>query len=278
MSDKIREARIIRAAYEVLLGCVSSQQIAALLDVPTVERVAKQLNDLLPGRDTPAPAAQEAITEHAAHQMGATGAEPTEAERLLFEAWMRGHCWAVVGEWDGRTYTAVSERGGLVDLAAMRTRQLWAAWRDRAALAGHAAPPAADQLTWICRACRVEQPTDRPCDVCGGSTKPVEQPGIRAARDVLAERLRQVDAEGFDAGHDDMATRGQLAVAAGYYALSCGYPHERDIGCGRVPAYWPWDKSWWKPLDARSNLVRAGALILAEIERLDRALLAGGKA
>lgn len=93
----------------------------------------------------PAPAAQEAITEHAAYQMGATGADPTEFERLLFEAWMRGHCWKVVGEWDGRTYIASGERGGQVDRGAMLTRQLWAAWRDRAALAGHTAPPAAEQ-------------------------------------------------------------------------------------------------------------------------------------
>jgi hypothetical protein len=34
---------------------------------------------------------------------------------------------------------------------------------------------------------------------------------------------------------------------------------------------WPWDRKWWKPKDRRRDLVRAGALILAEIERLDRA-------
>ena len=33
---------------------------------------------------------------------------------------------------------------------------------------------------------------------------------------------------------------------------------------------WPWAAEWWKPKDCRRNLVRAGALILAEIERLDR--------
>lgn len=97
----------------------------------------------------PAVAAQEpvarSIDETAAYQMGAKGAEPTEAERLLFEAWMRGHCWKVVGKWDGRSYTAPGERSGMPDPAAMLTRQLWAAWRDRAALAGNAAPPAAEQ-------------------------------------------------------------------------------------------------------------------------------------
>lgn len=86
------------------------------------------------------------ITEHAAYQMGATGAEPTEYERLLFEAWMRGHCWKVCGEWNGKTYVADSEDGGsYVDHGAMLTRQLWAAWRDRAALTARTAPPAAEQ-------------------------------------------------------------------------------------------------------------------------------------
>jgi len=80
------------------------------------------------------PAAQEPITEHDAYQIGAKGAEPTECERLLFEAWMRGHCWKVCGEWDGKTYVSASEDGMHVDHSAMLTRQLWAAWRDRAAL------------------------------------------------------------------------------------------------------------------------------------------------
>ena len=42
------DAPIIRAAYEVLFGCLSSPEIAKHLDVPTVERIAKRLNDLLP--------------------------------------------------------------------------------------------------------------------------------------------------------------------------------------------------------------------------------------
>lgn len=33
---------------------------------------------------------------------------------------------------------------------------------------------------------------------------------------------------------------------------------------------WPWDESWWKPTTPRRDLVKAAALILAEIERLDR--------
>ncbi|MEB3421767.1 hypothetical protein VK682_24660 [Salipiger manganoxidans] len=36
---------------------------------------------------------------------------------------------------------------------------------------------------------------------------------------------------------------------------------------------WPWDRKWWKPTTPRRDLVKAGALIVAEIERLDRAAL-----
>jgi len=34
---------------------------------------------------------------------------------------------------------------------------------------------------------------------------------------------------------------------------------------------WPWDEEWWKPdNDAVRNLAKAGALIAAEIDRLQR--------
>ena len=72
----------------------------------------------------------------AAFAMGQTGAPPSETERLAFESWMRGHSWLVEGVWNGTTY---DDRGpsrvSLVDVGAMQTRMLWAAWRDRAALA-----------------------------------------------------------------------------------------------------------------------------------------------
>jgi len=92
------------------------------------------------------PAQQEpvAITIQQAHDMGAKGAEPTEEERLLFEAWMRGHCWAVMGEWDGKTYKHEAETSGWPHPGTMLTRQLWAAWRDRAALAPAKRKPLTD--------------------------------------------------------------------------------------------------------------------------------------
>ena len=88
-----------------------------------------------------------------------------------------------------------------------------------------------------------------------------------AAADVLAERKRQVTTEGWTPGHDDEYEHGELADAAGCYALSS----ELFDCAGEPPRPWPWPDEWWKPTNRRRDLVKAGALILAEIERLDRA-------
>jgi hypothetical protein len=85
-----------------------------------------------------------------------------------------------------------------------------------------------------------------------------------AARDVLTERQRQIEREGYEPSHDDDHIDGSLAEAAAFYARNRD-PRET------APRYWPWDAASWKPKTRRENLVRAGALILAEIERLDRA-------
>lgn len=71
----------------------------------------------------------------AAEAMGAKGGQAGEGERLAFEAWMRGHCWALCAHWDGKQYISDEETNGCVSMHAMVTRRLWAAWRDRAALA-----------------------------------------------------------------------------------------------------------------------------------------------
>lgn len=89
-----------------------------------------------------------------------------------------------------------------------------------------------------------------------------------ATHDVLAERRRQVEAEGWTPEHDDQYQHGSIAQAAGCYALhASGVYH----GMFPAPAVWPWMPKWWKPTTPRRDLVKAGALILAEIERLDRA-------
>lgn len=98
----------------------------------------------------------------------------------------------------------------------------------------------------------------------------------KAASDVLAERARQVSAESWTPEHDDTHDSGQLARAATCYAYEAGWPSAVDLiwGNNRTKHLWPWSKDWWKPKSRRENAVRAAALLVAEIERLDRAALA----
>lgn len=96
-----------------------------------------------------------------------------------------------------------------------------------------------------------------------------------AAYDVIKERDRQVSKERWTWAHDDEHEGGEMARAAACYCLSAV-----ETVTGREPldflnddflsAVWPWNRDWWKPKAARRDLVRAAALILAEIERLDR--------
>lgn len=90
-----------------------------------------------------------------------------------------------------------------------------------------------------------------------------------AAADVLAERQRQVTAEGWTPEHDDQHVNFEMAIAGGLYAISSADSHPKFRNS--APSAWPWDKKWWKQAGPRRDLVKAGALILAEIERIDRA-------
>ena len=82
------------------------------------------------------------LKEQDAYDLGAKGGPACEKERKLFEAWMRGHCWALSAKWDGESYRGTAEHGAYICPHAMTTRQLWAAWRDRAALSKTSAPAA----------------------------------------------------------------------------------------------------------------------------------------
>lgn len=104
-----------------------------------------------------------------------------------------------------------------------------------------------------------------------------ERRPVDGAALIAAERQRQIAAEGWTPEHDDRAVVGQLAAAAAMYAVEAvkgacygqlGYdpPEYQSI------AIWPWAVSYWKPsTDPIRNLVRAGALIAAEIDRIQRA-------
>lgn len=122
----------------------------------------------------------------------------------------------------------------------------------------------------------------------GSRPAPPSVPG-GALADIAAERQRQMDVEGWSAEHDDEYTMGELPRAAGWYALNAIYRAGPECigdvsdpeceasklfaprhGCGAYQ--WPWPMEWWKPSpNVRRDLVKAGALIAAEIDRLDRA-------
>jgi hypothetical protein len=91
--------------------------------------------------------------------------------------------------------------------------------------------------------------------------------GIEAIR---IERERQKAVEGWTPEHDDQHDGDQLAKAAACYALP---RYSRQDGCGRR-FFWPytWAEKWWKPSpdNRKREIEKAGALLAAEWDRLDR--------
>ena len=88
-----------------------------------------------------------------------------------------------------------------------------------------------------------------------------------AAMDVIKERNRQLDAlgENFSKECDDLYIHGELALVASLVA------DPRNEKRYETPLRWPWSAHWWKKFKSRRDmLVKAAALLIAEIERLDR--------
>ena len=91
---------------------------------------------------------------------------------------------------------------------------------------------------------------------------------------ITEERQRQISVEGWTPQHDDEHSDGSLAVAAACYATQAyqGLYEEGMKVRTFILRYWPWHPKWWKPTpdDRVRELVKAGALIAAEIDRLQR--------
>ena len=62
----------------------------------------------------------------------------------------------------------------------------------------------------------------------------------RAARDVIAERQRQMSAEGYSLYRDDLYVKGEMAEAASTYASLAGK-------VGSMSTAWPWGQHTFKP-------------------------------
>jgi hypothetical protein len=111
---------------------------------------------------------------------------------------------------------------------------------------------------------------------------------------IAEERKRQIEIEGWDKKHDSLHSHGQMIGAAACYAVNAlNKSHTSDFA--RVQIYgipepqetlhgvkyptkgewvdaWPWDKRWDKreKHDAIRSLTIAGALIAAELDRLNK--------
>jgi hypothetical protein len=94
----------------------------------------------------------------------------------------------------------------------------------------------------------------------------------------LAERMRQVSAEGYAFEHDDNHALGELAAAAACYALPVAvytgclapFPPRGTLGLKLANHVWPWAPGSFRRKSRREDLIRAAALLIAEVERLDR--------
>lgn len=125
-------------------------------------------------------------------------------------------------------------------------------------------------------------------NICADDEK--EQASNKVLREIAAERKRQIEQEGMTTNRDDHYTDGSLAAAAASYAWLASLNENSDYsraihlemmrGTRRIPhgvfsvlkSIWPasWSIEWLKPKNPRRDLIRAAALIVAEIERLDR--------
>ncbi len=85
--------------------------------------------------------------------------------------------------------------------------------------------------------------------------------------EVRREREKQIE-QGWTLVHDDEHKRSEIALAGATYAIAA-VPNLPDFAL-LYATLWPWDKEFWKPRGARRNLIRATALLVAEIERIDR--------
>lgn len=93
----------------------------------------------------------------------------------------------------------------------------------------------------------------------------------RGAAMIVKERDRQKREEGFDTAHDDEHSAGEMIDAAYSYLSAVQDRDADDVDVDDPPMAWPWSPDWWKPKDDIRDLVRAGALIAAEIDRRLRA-------
>lgn len=84
---------------------------------------------------------------------------------------------------------------------------------------------------------------------------------------IADERKRQIEKEGWTKEHDSQHNYLEFVKAAISYCI-VNFSEEQAKEDSK--AWWPWDEKWYKPKDNLKDLVRAGALIAAAIDRLQK--------
>lgn len=101
---------------------------------------------------------------------------------------------------------------------------------------------------------------------------------------IKEERDRQIQKEGWTAEHDDKHINYELSLAAAVYALGAAVNNQdRSVmdtfgttGTNYdIHKLWPFDRSFHKPESRLRDLIKAGALVAAEIDRLNRVIIVG---
>jgi hypothetical protein len=97
--------------------------------------------------------------------------------------------------------------------------------------------------------------------------------GRAALETVLGEirfkRERQQSVHGWTIERDDHHTEGELAQAAiSYIQAACA--EELGLDAEELGVFWPWTEPFEPKGDRRELLLNAAALLVAELERLDR--------
>lgn len=84
------------------------------------------------------------------------------------------------------------------------------------------------------------------------------------AQAITSERERQIEVEQWTTRKDDTYLNGELVKAAAGYLLF------NFVTGAAFRKLWPWDFAWFKPGTRKRELEKAGALIAAEWDRIDR--------
>lgn len=97
---------------------------------------------------------------------------------------------------------------------------------------------------------------------------------MNGAELIVQERNRQIEVEGFDKEHDSHHHVTEFINAASCYlqtgfCYAVGNEHSLDHTIQHIKrGEFVWGKEWFKPTSCLRDLVKAGALIAAAIDRL----------